>query len=321
MPRVELEKRKLIVHKWIKNKLSYRKLAKEFKCSKSAVAKIIKKYGEECTFKDIAKKNFRTGPANLRKEVKAIRLLRQEKTISVRQIARKVGVCVGTVQNIKRRNNIKTYKKQKIPKRSVAQQQRAKYRSRKLYKILLKKKNRCILMDDETYIKMDLSTLAGPQFFNAIRGSTVPDEIRSIRMEKFGSKVLVWQAICSCGKRSTPFFTTGTIKGENYRKECLEKRLFPLYQKHVMSPLFWPDLASAHYAADTLNLLKSNRIDFVKKEHNPPNCPNLRPIERYWAIMKRLLLSDGQELSTIEDFKKNGPQLVKKFRKLLCKTL
>lgn len=104
-----------------------------------------------------------------------IQLLKQERHLSVREIARKARVSIGTVQNVKR-NNIKAYKKQKIPKRSAAQQQQAKTRSRKLYNVLLKNGKTCI-MDDETYVKMDLSTLPGPQFYNSVKGSDVPTRL------------------------------------------------------------------------------------------------------------------------------------------------
>jgi transposase len=89
-------------------------------------------------------------------------LFTKNKSISVRDVARKVGVSNVNVQKTKERFNMKTHKKQKAPKRSHAQHQRAKARSRKLYKHLCANSERCILMDDETYIKMDTRTLPGP---------------------------------------------------------------------------------------------------------------------------------------------------------------
>lgn len=191
-----------------------------------------------------------------------------------------------------------------MPKRSAEQQIRSKKRCRNLYDILLQNKTRCILMDDETYVKFDSSTLPGPQYYNAVIGENVPDSDKAIKLDKFGKKVLVWQAICSCGLKSSSYFATGTIGGEIYRKECITKRLYPLYKKHNIPPLFWPDLASAHYAGETVTLLNSKNIDFVKKDDNPPNCPELRPIERYWATVKRHLRKDGREASTLAEFKR-----------------
>lgn len=304
MPRISAETRKAILLKWCKEKITLRKLAKSVNCSKSAVYQIIKKFGEHNTIDDLPKSRRRKGPVCKKTEESVVKYLNSGKSLSVREIAKKVKISVGSVQNIKKRNNIKTFKKQKIPKRSAAQQDRAKKRSRRLYKILVSKSNCCILMDDETYVKMDSQTLPGPQFYNAVVGENVSDEVKAIKVDKFGKKVLVWQAICSCGLKSSTFFIFGTIGGDIYRNECLKKRLFPLYHQHDIPPLFWPDLATAHYAKETLDLMKANNVDFVEKEDNPPNCPQLRPIERYWANVKRYLQKNGQEAGNIADFKK-----------------
>lgn len=304
MGRISLSTRRLILHKWFSEKLSFRELAKSVNCSKSAVFKIVKKFGETCSLEDQPKSGRKKGASDQKKELAAVRLLKSHKPCSVREIAKKLDISVGTVQNIKKRNNIKTYKKQRAPKRTDSQKTSSKIRSRNLYDVLLQKPNRCILMDDETYVKLDTSTLPGPQFFNAEQMTDVPDDVRYIRTEKFGKKVLVWQAICSCGLKSSSYFTTGTINGENYRQECIKKRLLPIYRKHTDPPLFWPDLASAHYASATLEMLRKEKVDFVEKYQNPPNCPELRPIERYWAIIKRHLKKDGREASSVDCFKK-----------------
>lgn len=304
MARLSNETRKLIVEKYCKEKISYRKVARIFKCSKSEVCKILKKFGEHHTLEDLPKTGRKKGPVNPEIDRSVIDALKSVKPLSVRAIAKKFKISVGTVQNIKKRNNIKTYKKQQMPKRTEAQQERAVKRSRKLYPLLPSVKNGCLLMDDETYVKMDTVTLPGPQYYNASPGEYVSDEMKAIKVTKFGKKVLVWQAICSCGLKSSSFFTMGTINGEIYRKECIKKRLLPLIRKHTSPPLFWPDLASCHYSGVTLDLLRSENVHFVEKEDNPPNCPQLRPIERYWAIIKRILKNDGREAQTMEDFKK-----------------
>jgi hypothetical protein len=50
--------------------------------------------------------------------------------------------------------------------------------------------------------------------------------------------------------------------------------------------VFWPDLASAHYAKDTLVRLEIIRIEYVPKEEYPPDVPQIRPIENFWATLK-----------------------------------
>ena len=98
---------------------------------------------------------------------------------------------------------------------------------------------------------------------------------------------MVWQAICQCGKVSSPVVTNNTMNQEINLKECLKKRRLPLIEEHSNKPLFWPDLASCRYAFSVVNWYDNENLDYVKKELNPPNCPELRPIERLRATIKR----------------------------------
>ena len=106
--------------------------------------------------------------------------------------------------------------------------------------------------------------------------------------KKFGKKLLIWQAICSCGLKSRSFVASSSMKSDLYIKECLEKRLLPFMRAHESSVIFWPDLASCHYSNMCLNWFKSNKVDFVPIVLNPPNSPEFRPIEQYWALVKRI---------------------------------
>ena len=86
-------------------------------------------------------------------------------------------------------------------------------------------------------------------------------------------KFLTWQAIYGCGEISASFITSGTINGAIYTKECLKKRLLPFIRKHKGSTLFWPDLASCHYARDVLEWYRANGVNLVPKDRNPLNSP------------------------------------------------
>jgi hypothetical protein len=39
---------------------------------------------------------------------------------------------------------------------------------------------------------------------------------------------------------------------------------------------------------------ETNQVDVIPKAMNPPNCPQLRPIEQFWAIVKRKLKKSGR---------------------------
>lgn len=313
MSRIKKEVKIRVLDTWMREKgISMNEVAKRFGIHPASVKSIIHKFGEHYTFDDLPGRGRKPGPSDPNLDRKVINLINRNRSMSIRDLAKKAGTSIGMVQRIKKRNNLKTYKKQKVSKQTAEQKSRAKTRARKLYHRILQKPDACILMDDETYVKEDSSTLPGPQFYTAAIGEDVSDHEKSIEVEKFGQKVLVWQAICSCGLKSASFFTKGTINADIYQKECLQKRLLPLYKKHTTPPLFWPDLASAHYAKSTLRWFEDNDVDFVEKDINPPNCPQLRPIERYWAIVKRVFKKDGKANRTMAVFKKNWNAAAKK---------
>jgi hypothetical protein len=80
-----------------------------------------------------------------------------------------------------------------------------------------------------------------------------------------------------------------TLNSEVYIKDCLGTRLIPLIKKHKCATKFWPDLASSHYSQKTLDWYQANKVDIIPKYRNPPNCPEFRPIEKYWGIVKRMV--------------------------------
>ena len=46
--------------------------------------------------------------------------------------------------------------------------------------------------------------------------------------------------------------------------------------------LFWPDLASSNYYKDSLKRMEKY-VNNVDKESNPPNVPQVQPIENFWG--------------------------------------
>jgi transposase len=57
--------------------------------------------------------------------------------------------------------------------------------------------------------------------------------------------------------------------------------------------VFWSVLASAHYAKDTLVRLAELKVLHFPKEVNPPNVPQIRPIEFFLANLKRKVYSNN----------------------------
>lgn len=182
----------------------------------------------------------------------------------------------------------------KVPNRNDKQCKTVKARVRLLYDQVLLKHSGCILMDDETYVYSDTAQLKVKGYYYAKKRLEVDNKYKFQCLEKIPQKYLIWQGICSCGLKSDAFVTHGTINGELYLEECMKKRLLPLIKKHRAPVLFWPDLATAHYCKKVLEWFESEGVNYVTKRHNPPNCPELRPIEHFWAIMKRKLFENKQ---------------------------
>ena len=89
------------------------------------------------------------------------------------------------------------------------------------------------------------------------------------------------------------------MNGDLNRKECISSWLVPFINgKHSDGLcIFWPDLASCHAKA-TQELLRPENIPFVPKEANPPNVPQLWPIEDFWAPLKVKVYEGGWEANT-----------------------
>ena len=301
----ELEKRKKVIAHFLENpNSSGRSIAKSLQLVPQTVNKIIKRYKETL---EIERKN---GSGGCRKQMsrevrrKVIVSLKQNPRLSDQDRAKRYGISKSTSRNVRVKAGYRSYRVIKHPNRSDKQSKVAKNRARSLYDTVLTKFNGCILMDDETYVKCDYKQIPGHQYYvSTIRGN-VPDKFKYVCQDKFAKKIMVWQAICSCGLKSKPFLTSSTMNADLYIKECLQKRILPMIQSHNVPVKFWPDLASCHYATSTKNWYIANNVDFVEKHLNPPNSPELRPIEIYWAIMKRKLLKSGGACLSIEDMRR-----------------
>lgn len=81
--------------------------------------------------------------------------------------------------------------------------------------------------------------------------------------------------------------------------------VLPLIRRHRGSTLFWPDLARFHYAARTREWMEAHGVQYVDKNMNPLNYPEVRPIEEYWAIMKSTLRQRFSAADSVDRFKKD----------------
>ena len=94
----------------------------------------------------------------------------------------------------------------------------------------------------------------------------------------------------------------------------MQTYLIPFIKKYHSTDLwvFWPDLASSHYANSVQDYLKSEKIEFVLKDMNPANAPKLRPIEDFWGILKQKVYEKGWSAKSIDQLKKKKSESLKK---------
>ena len=69
----------------------------------------------------------------------------------------------------------------------------------------------------------------------------------------------------------------------NYLKECIQKGIILFIRQYDADNdyIFWQDQARAHYAKSVINYLNENSVNFVRKNDNPVNAPECRPIENF----------------------------------------
>jgi len=91
----------------------------------------------------------------------------------------------------------------------------------------------------------------------------------------------LWLAISERGISEPVFVKAGlAVTAKVYIEKCLPvlKNFIQKYHSNDKI-IFWPDLAAAHYAKVTLTAFGTLNIQYVPKQENHPNVPQLRPIE------------------------------------------
>lgn len=300
---------KRIIQFFLNNNQDRKSTIKHFEdegCKKRTIQQVLKRYAD--TGKVEYSKNSGPQPSVLTaKQLKKIKnhYIRKPNT-SERSTASKFKISKTSVVNAKKKLRIKSRKKVPGPKYVKDQKERAERSLRRLYKLSVPSGGeKFFVMDDETYCPVDPSQVPGNEYYNMVGDCEVDIEAKTKRKLKFYAKYLVWQAIAQDGQVSEPYITSGTINKQVYLEECVKKHLVPfinkLKQDHDV--IFWPDMASSHYARIVCDYLDEHKIDYVTKERNAPAVPNQRPIERFWALCKRKYKELNKECDTIRKFK------------------
>ena len=275
------------MHKYLQNhNSSYNSIAKSLQIHPYTVSRVIQRFSQTKSIKRKSGGGRKEGFKDIKLVRKLVYSFKNNPSFSLRERAKIYGFSHSFVAKVRNKHGFHSFKAQKVPNRSEAQQKSARTRGRKLYDNFISK-SFCIFEDDETYIKYDYQQIPGAVYYIAKYRGKADKKFKYTKHDKFAKKALIWQAICSCGKKSAPYISQSTLSGQIYVKECLQKRLLPLIKSHNNRPVFSSDLASIHYCKLAMEWYKKNNVKFVPKTENPPNCPELRVIEKYWAIIKR----------------------------------
>lgn len=234
--------------------------------------------------------------------------------ISQRQLASFFGVTQSAIsQTINNKTNIRYYKKKTAPKRTEEQKQAIRPKCTKLTNVFRKKQ---IIIDDESYFGLSNYQLSGNAGFYSSNVEATSTEVTLKRKAKFESKLLVWVALSPAGLSKPYIVESGqAINQDIYIEKCLRSRLIPFIQQHHKKDevVFWPDLATSHYANKVQDFLRSKNIEFVGKERNVANAPELRPIEDFWSAIKRSVYDKCWKAENLDQLRKRIEYCFKKF--------
>ena len=182
---------------------------------------------------------------------------------------------------IKKYTNIKCLKKSKKPKMTELQRKAARPKCGRMF---LKYGKIDFILDDESYFTLSHTTLAGNDRFYSDNLQNTAYEVKNKLQSKFEQKLLVWIAISPRGMSKTLFFKSGLAMNQSiYKDQCLTKGLLPFINKYyrAVNYVFWPDLATSHYARSVQEFLFTKGVNFVPRYLNPANVPKVRPIEDF----------------------------------------
>lgn len=228
------------------------------------------------------------------------RLTNNRKGVSQRLLGKKFQVDQKTISRQLKKMKIPNFKREKTPKYTEKQAEKAKGLCSKLSNLFYR--TACfVILDDEKYFTFDGSNMPGNDRYYSDDKEKCPDDVRFVGKEKYPKKVLVWVAFSSKGI-SKPLIRPSkseAIDSDIYINECLVPRLLPFINEHHQDKnyIFWPDLASAHYSKETVSWMNEN-IKFVPKHLNPPNVPQARPIENFWGCLAQKVYEGGWEAKT-----------------------
>ncbi|CAF3473255.1 unnamed protein product [Rotaria socialis] len=229
--------------------------------------------------------------------------------LSQRKMARRFQVHQSTIsRNLRRRTAVVIRKRRKAPKMDNKEQEN---RARKNWKIISPVVERG-------------NNVCGNRYFYSTDPSSAPPNIKFQGKKKFEPKVIIWMACSSKGISDIYVHRSKqAIDQHTYLKECINKRLLAFIERYHKDGnyLFWPDLANAHYAKVVQTRLNEKNVLYVRRQDNPPNVPQARPIEYIWAQLERKIYENNWEAKNVNTLIRRIRQKVKELDRIALQTM
>lgn len=258
------------------------------------------------------------------KQCKKLKECAQNKIgVSLRKLSRKFNVSKTCISDTLHKNSIKCFKRSKAPLYTEKQLAEIPKKCR-LLRMKYLNGDKVLVMDDEKYFTFSNSSDVANQRYYTSNKQTTPDKIKLIQKSKFEPKILVWAAISNKGVSELYIQTSRSVSvnADIYISKCLTKLVKFIKKHHTgQNVIFWPDLASCHYAKKTTEWLKSKNVDLVPKKANPPNIPAARPIEDFWANLSKAVYSNGWEAKSAKQLKNRIRSCAKKMDIIVIQTM
>ena len=234
--------------------------------------------------------------------------------VSQRKLATKFNVNKSTIGRSLKKLGLNFRKRQPAPKRTEAQIQR---QNERLVQACgdngwaNSSDSRDLVLDDESYFPLNGAEMPGNSGYYSADKTQTPPDVKFKRRDKYPERVMIWAVISSKGVGKIHVFgKRESMDGQLYREKCLPKVLKFVDDNYGSRDqvIFWPDLATCHYTQENLSFLEESGIYTVPKNLNPPNAPQIRPIEMYWGALKQRVYAKNW-------CAKNRDQLIKKIKK------
>lgn len=213
-------------------------------------------------------------------------------SLSTRQIAAQVGICVKSVRNIAKHDlGLTSFKRQSVQVITAATKEKRLTRCTQLLsRMTVANTKRTFFTDEKIFYISPPINSQNNRVWAAGRKQAINPERLLVQRAKFSAQVMVSTGVCFNGKGRLHFIDEKAKVNAEYYVNNLLPKLFD--DCNALLPngfIFQQDGAPAHASHQAQNWIKVRNPDFIKKDEWPPNSPDLNPLDYHvWGAMLHL---------------------------------